>query len=454
MTDQSLVRWLKVVAALGALLAVISSVMTITLEDFGFWFSKFDAFMALFAVFFAVFVWLVASRQPRNAVVWTMAASAFFGGLTGIGWAAAGVLTGDTALLEGAAVPATLPTEAAWFLALTGWGWVGAILPLLTFGLLLFPDGRVASPGWRWVGVLSAVGILATAAGSAWSYRPWSTAPIEEGPLISVGWSLVVIAAVLSITALVGRFRKSEGETRQQFKWILWGASIFLLVFMGAGSFVFTGSPNENLLLGPVMVAEAVFLVSYGIAVGKYRLYDIDVVISRTFVYGTLAIFITTVYVGAVVGMGELLGGGDEPNPVLAIGATTVVAVAFQPLRRRLQRVANRVVYGRRSTPYEVLSTFSQRVGAVDPDVLAQIASALVQGTTAESAAVWMTRGSEMQLMASWPADPETPRTVVPLDEVPAADRRARVVHDGEQLGLLTLTLPAVSPFLRAMFDY
>src|SRR6202011_1696950 len=95
------------------------------------------------------------------------------------------------------------------------------------------------------------------------------------------------------------------------------------------------------------------------IAVLKYRLYDIDMVISRTLVYGALAAFITAVYVGIVVGVGTLVGSGGRPNLLLSILATAVVAVAFQPVRERLQKVANRLVYGKRATPYEVLSEFS-----------------------------------------------------------------------------------------------
>src|SRR6266571_2519585 len=99
--------------------------------------------------------------------------------------------------------------------------------------------------------------------------------------------------------------------------------------------------------------------VAIGIAVLKYRLYDIDVVINKTVVFGGLAAFITAVYVGIVVGIGAAIGQGtSKPNLGLSILATAVVAVAFQPVRERIQRFANRLVYGKRATPYEVLSEF------------------------------------------------------------------------------------------------
>src|SRR5207245_11031033 len=102
--------------------------------------------------------------------------------------------------------------------------------------------------------------------------------------------------------------------------------------------------------------------VAAGVAIFKYRLYEIDLIISRTLVYGTLAAFITAVYVAIAVGVGSLVGSGGQPNLGLSILATAIVAVGFQPVRERVQRVANRFVYGPRATPYEVLSEFSEHV--------------------------------------------------------------------------------------------
>ena len=132
-----------------------------------------------------------------------------------------------------------------------------------------------------------------------------------------------------------------------------------------------------------------------GIAIFKHRLYDIDLVISRTLVYGSLAVFITAVYVGIAVGIGALIGGGGKPNLALSIVATAIVAVGFQPVRERVQRVANRLVYGKRATPYEVLSQFSERVAesyAVD-DVMPRMARVLAEGTGAQRADVWLRNG-------------------------------------------------------------
>ncbi len=130
----------------------------------------------------------------------------------------------------------------------------------------------------------------------------------------------------------------------------------------------------------------------------KYRLYDIDIIISRTVVYGSLAVFITAVYVGIAVGFGALIGGGGKPNLGLSILATAIVAIGFQPVRERLQKVANRLVYGKRATPYEVLSQFSERVAesyAVD-EVMPRMARVLAGGTDAQRADVWLRRGASL----------------------------------------------------------
>jgi signal transduction histidine kinase len=162
-----------------------------------------------------------------------------------------------------------------------------------------------------------------------------------------------------------------------------------------------------------------------------------------------LAVFITGLYVGIVVGVGYLLGAHDEPNPWLGLAATVVVATAFQPMRRGLQRVANRVVYGRRATPYEVLSTFSQRVAGVDPEVIGLIARSLVEGTTARSVSIWMNRGTRTTRIAHWPEELETAAVTGP-DQIPGADRLTVVAHDGQTLGFVAVDLEPGQPFTTA----
>jgi signal transduction histidine kinase len=182
------------------------------------------------------------------------------------------------------------------------------------------------------------------------------------------------------------------------------------------------------------------------IAITRYHLYDIDVLISRTVVYAALAAFITAVYVGIVVGVGTLVGSGGRPNLALSIVATAIVAVAFQPVRERLQKVANRLVYGKRATPYEVLSHFSERVAesyAAD-EVLPRMARVLADGTGAARAGVWLRAGDTLRRAASWPVDSVSaqPARVVDdsIPDLPEADRAVEVRHQGELLGALTVS--------------
>ncbi len=282
-TDATVVRFLRVTVVIGGALAVIGSAVLIANGHAGLWWSEALASLALFSVFFAVVVWLVISQQPRNAVVRTLAASAFFGGLWVVGHAGVAMVVDDpTQVLVGAesVVPADLPASAAWILMFTQPAFLLALFPLLTFGLLLFPDGRLPSARWRWVGVFAGVGMLLATVSWAWGFRPWNTAPTDESLLLDTGFVAIVLAVILSFVALVGRFRRSSGATRQQFKWIVWGASI--LVPTNVVGIMLGGGQFDDLIVALFMVGTAIFLVSYAIAITRYRLYDVDVVINKT----------------------------------------------------------------------------------------------------------------------------------------------------------------------------
>jgi signal transduction histidine kinase len=182
------------------------------------------------------------------------------------------------------------------------------------------------------------------------------------------------------------------------------------------------------------------------VAILKYRLYGIDVVISKTVVYAVLAAFITAVYVLLVAGAGALAGSGGRPSLGLSILATAVVAVAFQPVRERVQRFANRLVYGRRATPYEALSQLSERMASTyaTEDLLPTMARIVAEATGAARADVWLRDGGELRAVASCPAD-AGPRPAMRLagGQLPAASRAGRIVpvlHHGELLGALSIT--------------
>ena len=147
--------------------------------------------------------------------------------------------------------------------------------------------------------------------------------------------------------------------------------------------------------------------------------------------FGALAAFITAVYVAIVVGIGALVGQGtSKPNLGLSILATAVVAVAFQPVRERVQRLANHLVYGVRATPYEVLSEFSSRMaGAYEiEDLLPRMARILAEGTGAKATVVWLRVGEQLKPGAAWPMEGQ------PTEGLPIRDGRARS-HRGNPFG-------------------
>ena len=172
-------------------------------------------------------------------------------------------------------------------------------------------------------------------------------------------------------------------------------------------------------------------------------MFDIDVVINKAVLFGALAVFITVVYVAIVVGVGALVG--SQASPVLSAAAAAVVALAFQPLRRRAQRVADRLVYGKRATPYEVLSEFSERVGQTyaSDELLPRMARALGEGTGAARADVWVRVGKELRSEAIWPEDagPLPARPIASSEETAntASSLFEPVRHRGELLGALSI---------------
>jgi signal transduction histidine kinase len=252
----------------------------------------------------------------------------------------------------------------------------------------------------------------------------------------------ILIAAV----GLVVRLLRARGDERQQLKWIAYVGSAIAAAALG--TIFLAGTPRLQdaafvVLLGGFVVGLP---VATAIAVLKYRLYDIDLVINKTLLFGAMAAFITAVYVGIVVGIGNIVGTGGRPNIGLSILATALVAVVFEPVREGVQRVANRLVYGKRASPYEVLSQFSQRVADVysTEDVLPHMARVLGEGTGASRADVWIRLGDAITPAASWPITDGPPPAPVDITRelpasVPGVNRIVPVRHQGELLGAVSI---------------
>jgi signal transduction histidine kinase len=389
----------------------------------------------------AFLVW----RAPRNRVAWILAAIAILMAFSGF----------DSfylahALTEAPSLPLWIPVALAGQVA-----WPLTLLMLAVYLPLLFPGGRLLSARWRglaWVALVAALSV-----GAAGLVDPKAlgigsrvvTNPIglpAASAVVSAVSAITGIVFVLSVAAavvsLVLRYRRGSSEERHQLKWFIAGFMV-LAVSLVSSFFI----PNTSVIPGIVTALAGTALpISIAVGILRYRLYDIDVVISRTLVYGALAAFITAVYVGIVVGLGSLVGSGGRPNIALSIVATAIVAVAFQPVRERLQKLANRLVYGQRATPYEVLSQFSERVAesyAAD-DVLPRMARVLADGAGATRADVWLRAGSLLRPAASWPLDSATIEPVrLDGDSIPDieyADRVVQVRHQGELLGALSVS--------------
>ena len=392
---------------------------------------------------------LIITRQPKNAIGWML----IFIGLSGLLNSAAQ----DYSVLANTVHHKTLfgATSAAW---LGSWLFLPGITLLVTLVLLLFPDGHLPSPRWRPVAWISAATVLFATIGLAVGAIPRSSNfAVDSSGVITSSSRLAdtqglgifaFLMGLVCVGGLVVRFRRSRGQERQQLKWFTYGGVLFasgLVLVVAAVIGPGQNSPPDWASTYQQLTSVAI-PVAIAIAVLKYRLYDIDVVISRTLVYGALAAFITAVYVGIVVGVGSLIGSGGQPSLVLSIIATAIVAVAFQPVRERLQKVANRVVYGKRATPYEVLSQFSERVAEsyAAEDVLPRMARVLAEGTGAAHADVWIRSGSMLRQAASWPtgSQPAEPSRIAgdSLPQMVVSDRAVEVRHQGELLGGLTVS--------------
>src|ERR1700694_2150269 len=393
---------------------------------------------------------LIAIRRPRNSIGWLLLAVAAAEAIS-----AFAAFVAVRGLLAGASPRGWVVWPAVVF------GIAVSLGPtLLAFVILLFPNGRLLpGPRWRWATHVVVALVAVAIASSVVTVAPIQLAtrlPSMPNPLavpaldvLTKGSPLAGIVLplvlVLLVASVVVRFRRSRDVERSQLRWFAYAAGAALGLIILAFPFP-TGSPGDVAWLAGIPGLAVLVPAAIGLAIMRHGLYDIDVFVSRTIVYGSLAVFITAVYVGIAVGIGTLVGSGGKPNLGLSILATAIVAGAFQPVRERVQRVANRLVYGKRATPYEVLSQFSERVAEsyASDEVLPRMAQVLAEGTAADLAEVWLRSGNALQRVAVFPLQASVPAAVhlngAAELSIPSADRSVEVRHQGEVLGALTVT--------------
>jgi signal transduction histidine kinase len=409
----------------------------------GSW-SAADVFDMLVSIGVPILGIVIVSKQPRNAIGWLFITA---------GIALSLATFGQVYALRALVVePGSLPAGRAMaWLSNVLWPFPICALVLL---FLLFPTGRLVSPRWRPVAWLtSAIYVLLTVAAVMFATAGWAD-PFEDieaaaraggsfaRTAILIGALALPVALLLSVVSLAIRFRRSAGDERLQLKWFVSAAAVTAVTF-SVGFFV-----DSHVVSVASSLALAGLYVAIGIAMVKHNLYDIDLILSKAIAYGALAAVITGIYVIVVVVIGAFIGVTEG----LSLLATAIVAVAFQPIRRRAQQIANRLVYGERATPYEVLSRFSEQVGETysGEDILVRMARLLAEGTGAASAVVWLRVGDEIRPAAMWPTNGATATAIhLAAGEPPVVDEATASVpvrHQGEFLGLLTLTKPPNEP--------
>jgi hypothetical protein len=340
----------------------------------------------VFVLAFATVGALVASRRPRNPIGWLLLVAGFSYTLGGV-----------TVNASEHGDPGPWHEAAAWIGA---WIWMAGIGPVATFGLLLFPDGHLPSRRWRPVAWLAGGGLAALLIGLATAPGPFEdngvenptgldAAPWLPDMLAAVGGAALVLALVGAIASLRARYRSGRAAERQQLKWLLYaGALVLAGVLVSLPIESLAGEAGVNLSNAITSVTIASLPVAMGIAILRYRLYDIDLVIRRTLVYGALTATLGATYLALVLLVGLAVGRSG-----LAVAVSTIaVAALFRPALARIQGVVDRRFYRRRYDAARTLEAFGGRLrDELDLEALAADLRGVVEDTVQPAhVSVWL----------------------------------------------------------------
>jgi hypothetical protein len=357
MSSRGKARLAWVLAMVAILLMPLSSFVSLAAGvgiDFG-------VFILAIALVFSGVGLLIATRHPGNPIGWILLAAALAAGLSALSHSFADYW------LAGKGGPEALGKASALYGSLS---WMPFILMPATFLLLLFPDGRLLSPRWRAIAWCAALGIA-----GAFVAEGLKPGKIEDFPQIMnpLGVShplrdlleglsalAVVIGVVGSSASLIVRFRRSRGEQRQQMKWLALAgtvAAVTLLVALSLYDVISATAAN-----GVIMLSVLVLPAATGVAILRYRLYDIDVVVNRTLVYGALTATLAGFYVGSVLLLQVVLNGLTKDTGLAVAASTLAVAALFRPARSRIQEAVDRRFYRRKYDAAHTLEAFSTRL--------------------------------------------------------------------------------------------
>jgi len=431
------------------------------------------------ALVFAVSGTLIVTRQPRNTIGWILIAIPVT--LTAANFV--GVYATWALVVERGSPP--LGRFAAWIDSTS-------LVPtfcLTIFLFLLFPDGRPPSSRWRpalWFSIaavaVTAVAFAVTPGRMTGQFANLGTVRVTNPVgldaaagfvhlLTVAGAAGCFVAAFLAGASLVARYRTRTGDERQQIRLLaflgvafLCELALFILLAVVLGSAV--GQTAAGQIVGDALFALMFLTLGLGIpiacavAILKYRLYDLDIVVRKAVVVATLAVFVTGVYAIIVAGIGTAIT-GLRGSTKISFVAAVALAILFQPARDRARRFADRLVYGRRATPYEVLAGLSEHLGGAysTDEVLPYMARLLAEGTGATKARVWLRVGAGLVPVAAYPIDASRDHANTPDQATPDPDERGfPVEHLGETLGEVTvrtsLTDPLTPPKEQLIRDF
>jgi len=355
--------------------------------------------LILFGAFAATGSMLVAHR-PENPIGWIFYTSGMAGAFSGFGgeYARYALITNRGSLPFGYE-----------FGLLSNAAWVWALVQMFTFLPLLFPTGRPPSPRWRWVGWLTVIGFLIVLVSTSltptialgleqWRYIVENPIGIPGAEAVltnisSFAFLLVLVSAFLSAVSLLFRYHRAAGQERAQIRWFAYAVVInvgFLSLSEITSLSEIIGLEIHDLLLVLTMMTLP---VTTALAIFKYRLWDIDIVIRRTLVYGALTLTLALVYFGSVILLQSLATAvGGQRSPVVTVISTLLIAALFTPLRRRIQNDIDRRFYRKKYDAEKTVAAFSAGLRQeVDLEQIGERLLGVVEDTVQpETVSLWL----------------------------------------------------------------